>query len=370
MDPYPLIFQPILKPKIWGGRRLATRVGKHLPPGETIGESWEVADLEDDQSVVATGPARGKTLGALVREWGVDLTGRAPLFDGRFPLLIKFLDACDTLSLQVHPDEATAKRLGGRVRVKNEAWYVVDADHGGFIYRGLRDGVDADALQRAIRDRRVASVLNRIDVRKGHCYYLPSGTLHALGAGVVVAEVQTPSDITYRVYDWDRIDATTGAPRELHVRDALACTSFAPVPTAHERPSHVASVWAAVTQLVKCDSFVIERVRLVPGVEQPLHYGEMVIWIVLDGSGRIDCDAAPGSIPFRAGDTVLIPAALPGGRVATDDPCMWLEVTVPIASSLGAYDRPGRRALMDVGGSGPVKVSLNVPNDDTKRDAS
>ena len=122
MDVYPLIFQPIFKPKIWGGRTLETSLAKKLPQAQPIGESWEVADLEDDQSVVVGGPAQCKTLGQLVKEWGTDLLGRAELFEGRFPLLIKFLDANDTLSVQVHPDEAMAARLGGRVRVKNEAW--------------------------------------------------------------------------------------------------------------------------------------------------------------------------------------------------------------------------------------------------------
>ncbi|GAF79177.1 unnamed protein product, partial [marine sediment metagenome] len=226
MDVYPLIFQPILKPKIWGGRKLENLLAKCLPKGELIGESWEIADLEDDQSIVAVGPAKGKTLGQLVEEWGADLLGRAKLFDGRFPLLIKLLDANDTLSVQVHPDEAAARRLGGRVRIKNEAWYVIDADENGFIYRGVREGVDPDALKRAVEAQAVKSVLKRIAVKKGRCYYLPSGTIHALGAGVLVAEVQTPSDITYRLYDWNRIDPSTGSPRELHLEQALECISY------------------------------------------------------------------------------------------------------------------------------------------------
>ncbi len=366
MELYPLIFQPIFKPKIWGGRMLETLLGKSLPTGERIGESWEIADLEDDQSMVANGLARGKRLGELVRECGPDLIGRAPLFEGHFPLLIKFLDATDALSVQVHPDEAMARRLGGRVRIKNEAWYVIGAEKDGFIYRGVREGVDAKALKQAIDEQRVESVLNRIAVRKGHCYYLPSGTIHALGAGVTVAEVQTPSDITYRVYDWDRVDPSTGRTRDLHLEEALQCISFDHAPIEGEGREHVASVWTSVTRLVKCDSFVIERVRMVDGVDQKFGSGELVIWIVLEGHGHIAFDGPRSPVSFDVGDTVLIPACLQGGRVETKDNCMWLEVTLPIASSLEGYERGDSvsRAELSTPGGGfiPLRVHGKPPS--------
>lgn len=268
------------------------------------------------------------------------MIGRAPLFEGRFPLLIKFLDATDTLSVQVHPDEATALRLGGRVRIKNEAWYIIEADENGFIYRGVRQGVDAGALKRAVDEQRVESVLQRINVRKGHCYYLPSGTIHALGAGVTVAEVQTPSDVTYRLYDWNRIDQSTGRPRELHLEQALQCVSYDNAPTTGEGRQHVASVWTSVSSLVRCASFVIERVRMAEGVEQKIPYEELVIWIVLEGRGSVACDAPGSPVTFTAGDTLLLPAGLKNGRVKIDSDCMWLEVTIPIASSLAGFERP------------------------------
>jgi len=361
MTVYPLIFQPIFKRKIWGGRKLETRLHKTLPPGEPIGESWEVADLEDDQSVVANGPARGQTLGQLVREWGSDLLGGAALFEGRFPLLIKFLDATDTLSVQVHPSAEMAARLGGRVRVKHEAWYVLDAENDGFIYRGVRPGVDADAFRRAVDRKSVETVLNRIAVRKGHCYYLPSGTVHALGAGVTVAEVQTPSDITYRVYDWDRVDPAAGSPRTLHLDEAMQCISFAPAGDDAESREHVASVWTAVTTLVRGDAFTIERVRMIEGIDQPLPYAEMVIWIVLDGAGRITTDATNEPTPFSTGDTVLLPAALSGAKVQTLKPCLWLEVTVPVRSSLTGFERPERERPRHTKTAPPV-VQLQPPN--------
>ncbi|MHC5108309.1 MAG: type I phosphomannose isomerase catalytic subunit [Planctomycetota bacterium] len=358
MDVYPLIFKPIFKPKIWGGRRLSSALGKDLPGDEPIGESWEMADLEDDQSVVRDGPAAGMTLGQLVSEWGAELLGRAELFDGRFPLLIKFLDANDTLSVQVHPDQAMADRLGGRVRVKNEAWYVVDATDEGFIYRGVKQGVDALRLASAIADGTVESLMNRIPVRKGHCYYLPSGTLHALGKGVLVAEVQTPSDITYRVFDFNRVEKATGRPRELHVEQAMECISFDTGPIAGEERQHVASVWTSVTSLVRCDSFVIERVRMVDGVEQAFSYNEMVIWMVLEGTGLISWQGGRQSTRFRAGDTVLIPAGIQGGQVKIEDATMWLEVSLPIRSSLEGFDRPERE---QANSTEPKFVNLNRP---------
>ncbi|MGB0714326.1 MAG: type I phosphomannose isomerase catalytic subunit [Phycisphaerae bacterium] len=361
MDVYPLLFEPLYKPKIWGGRRIETAFGRLLPGDEPIGESWEIADLEDDQSVVCAGPAKGVPLGELVKTWGADLLGRATLFEGRFPLLIKLLDANDTLSVQVHPDEAMAKRLGGRVRVKNEAWYIVDAEPGGFIYRGLKPGVDRAALRAAIDDGTVESCLQHIPVRKGHCYYLPSGTLHALGKGVLVAEVQTPSDITYRVHDFNRVDSKTGEPRQLHIEEAMECISFDSGPIVGEEKQHVASVWTAVTSLVRCDSFVIERVRMVEGVEQPFDYGQMVIWIVLEGKGSIRAKGV-APIEFHAGQTLLLPSALKEGQVKIEEASMWLEVTLPTESEYAPIDHG---AAQSAGRPDPGLVEIRLPKGDS-----
>jgi len=356
---YPIVLEPIFKPRIWGGRRLERLLNKRLPPELAIGESWEVVDLEEEQSVVAAGAMKGKTLGELVQLWGDDLLGRAGLVEGRFPLLIKFLDANQALSVQVHPDEAMARRLGGRVRVKHEAWYVIDARPDAFIYRGLREGVDAGALRRALDEDRAESALNRIPARKGHCFYLPSGTVHALGGGAMVAEVQTPSDVTYRLHDWNRVDAQTGRRRELHIEEALACVSYGSLP-AEQPPQHAASVWTSVTSLARCESFVIERVRMVDGVEMDIPYAEMVIWIILEGSGSIACKGLSEALSFGVGDTVVIPAGLMNGRVATHANSMWLEVSVPIVSSLRGFDRPDRRSLHENGGG---YFSIQLPRE-------
>ena len=330
MNPCPLLFSPIFKPKIWGGRRIETHLDKPLPPETAVGESWEVADLEDDQSVVASGPAAGKTLGELVREWKGDLLGSAKLFEGRFPLLIKYLDACQHLSVQVHPDAAMAQRLGGIVRLKDEAWYIVDAEPDGCIYRGFKPGITREDFLAAIDAGTVESTLHRIPVKAGHCYYLPSGTVHALGAGVLVAEIQTPSDVTYRVYDWDRVEPATGKGRELHIDRALECASFEPFDGAAEQRRHVADVWTTITRLITSDAFVVERVRKTEGMDEPITPGRMAIWMVLSGNGQI---TMPASDPcrFSRGDTILLPAGLGEFNVQTDSDCVWLEVTVPEA---------------------------------------
>jgi len=329
MNVSPLVFEPLVKPKIWGGRQLAHLFNKKLPASEPIGESWELADLEDDQSIVAGGTFKGRRLGELVTEWGSQLTGEAPLFEGRFPLLIKFLDANDTLSVQVHPDQAMADRRGGRVRLKNEAWYIIDAEESGLIYRGVKPGVDEARLRDAITDGRVESVLQRIPVKKGECYYLPSGSLHALGAGVVVAEVQTPSDITYRVFDWNRVDDKTGKPRELHVEQAMECIDFSGRPIAGEEESNIAGRWTSVTRLVTCESFLIDRVHMAAGQNRELPYNEMIIWIVLEGRGSIACSGCREPLLFSPGDTVLLPVRIEDGRLQTHEDCLWLEVAVP-----------------------------------------
>ena len=337
MEVYPLVFEPIIKRRIWGGRRLE-RLGKSLPADTPIGESWEIADLEEDQSIVRNGPAKGTSLRRLVESWGDDLLGGVELFEGRFPLLIKFLDAAQTLSVQVHPDEAMAKSLGGNVRVKNEAWYVIEAEPGGAIYQGLADGVDREAFAAAIGQGHVAETLRRVPVKPGQCYYLPSGTVHALGAGVLVAEIQTPSDVTYRVYDWDRIDAATGRARELHVEQALQCIHFGELPPRPER-SHVASVWTSLTRLVTCESFIVERVRMAAGFEQNIPHGGLVVWIVLEGAGRITCTGGRDPLDFTTGDVVLLPAAPTGASVKVPEGAMWLEVTAPSRSDLADFSR-------------------------------
>lgn len=366
MSVCPLVFAPIFKPKIWGGRRLETLLGKQLDTDDPVGESWEVADLENDQSVVRDGLAKGKTLGQLVADWGSDLVGRAPLFEGRFPLLIKFLDAHQHLSVQVHPDEAMAKKLGGSVRVKHEAWYILHAEPDGCIYRGFADEVTREDYVRAIENGTAADLLKHIPVKTGQCYYLPSGTIHALGAGVIVAEVQTPSDVTYRVYDWDRVDPVTSKGRELHIDQALECIRFEPDDGSQQERSHVASVWTTVTRICTCESFIIEQVRMVEGVEQPIPTGELMIWIMLEGQAEILEGGGKPWLAFGPGDTVVIPAGLGDAVIKASTKCVWLEVTIPLPSDLADFPKPDRAELNEPEDGGLVQVNVPSPENAKK----
>lgn len=234
--PYPLLFEPILKPKVWGGRALA-RLGKALPDGELVGESWEVADLAasaaggggggQERSRIVGGALHGATLADAMRRWGAGLLGEArPAHDGGFPLLIKLLDARENLSVQVHPPTGWTGVAGAQP--KSECWYIVHSEIDARIWRGLRPGVGADDLASLMAEDRLPEALLEEPAEPGRLFWLPGGTVHALGAGIQVLEVQTPSDTTFRLYDWTR--EYDRRPRELHHVDGLACASLGPPP--------------------------------------------------------------------------------------------------------------------------------------------
>lgn len=359
MNVCPLVFEPIFKPKVWGGRNLERLLGKALPPHESIGESWECADLDNGQSVVARGPAKGRTLHELVVEWGTSLVGRASLVCGRFPLLIKFLDAVENLSIQVHPDLAASHRLHMTACEKDEAWHVLDAAPGGVIFRGLRDGVTVAEYAAALTANPEKSLgfLKKIEVKKGDTYYVPCGTVHALGAGVVVAEIQTPADVTFRLFDWGR--TRPGADAGLHIENGLSCLGSAPDPGRFERRSHVTSIFTTVTRLVDCPGFRIERVRFLGEIEQPIPYAELVVWVVLEGSGEIH-HGKGGMETFTRGEVVVLPAGLPHAKLRTNSDCVWLEVTIPAVSDLASFKRPDASALQSPSPSPDMPIQLGI----------
>ena len=220
---YPLTFRPIFKERIWGGRNLETLYHKSLPPGAVIGESWEISDRPGDASVVANGPLAGRDLRWLMENHERDLLGGAPSERGRFPLLVKILDAQEKLSLQVHPPAEKAAGLGGEP--KTEMWYIAHASAGAKLFAGLKRGVSRAEFERRIRDGTVADSFHCLPVKAGDTLFLPSGRVHAIGAGLVIFEIQQNSDTTYRVFDWNRV-GTDGKPRELHVAESLASIDF------------------------------------------------------------------------------------------------------------------------------------------------
>jgi mannose-6-phosphate isomerase len=328
--PQPVSFVPELHPRPWGGRRLA-ELGKALPPDVPIGESWELVSLPGHESRVREGPLAGRTLAELLAHWGSDLLGTAPLADGRFPLLVKFLDAAANLSIQVHPRPARDTDTW-EPGVKHEAWYVVSATPGAGLYLGLKHGVTASDLARAAGTAALVDLLRFWPAEPGQCFNIPSGTVHALGAGLVVAEVQTPSDVTYRMYDWDRRDAH-GQPRPLHIAEALANTRMY-VPDGVLRPT-IPTVESGVARCVACPAFAVDRLEVSAGRSEPFApVGRMHVWIVTRGRGVLG--SGDTAVRLAPGTVVLLPAGMPPAALHTAAPTTILDVKV-----VAAVERPG-----------------------------
>ena len=215
----PLTFHPIFMERVWGGRRLESEFGKKLPPQGRIGESWEIVDRPEAQSIVRDGPLSGKTVHELWTQYRDEIFGDVA-DSPRFPLLLKLLDARDKLSLQVHPPEKLADRLRGEP--KTEFWYVAAADPGATLYLGFRESITPEQFEKVLRDGTAADHVHTIQVRTGDAVFLPAGRFHGAGAGTLLIEVQQNSDTTYRVFDWNRLD-DKGNPRQLHIDQALQC---------------------------------------------------------------------------------------------------------------------------------------------------
>ena len=337
---HPLLFTPIYRRYIWGGRRFATALGRNLPPGDDYAESWELVDRPDradEESTVAHGPLAGSTLGALVRERGDELLGKhAP--QRSFPLLFKFLDACRDLSVQVHPDDTRAAKLLPSDLGKTEAWYVVDCVPGSRIYAGLQVGVDQRRLAEAIRAGRCEEVLHSFAARPGDCIFIPAGTVHAIGAGLIVAEIQQSSDVTYRLYDWNRT-GPDGKSRPLHIDAGVeAVTHLGPVDPLQPVPM----ADPALSRLVTSDYFLFDEVR--PGPDWSIG-GDDACHFIAVLEGTLCLDDAWNLPSLTRGQTVLLPAAI--GRqtlrtVPSDGQAKLLHVMLPEACDRPAGDRERR----------------------------
>lgn len=315
---YPLQFEPILRRYLWGGRRLAEALGKPLGEGGDYAESWEVCDRPGDQSVVANGPLRGATLGDLVRTRGDELLGRhAP--KQRFPLLFKFLDAQKTLSVQVHPDDACAARLNPPDLGKTEAWVVLDAQPGSLIYAGLKRGFDRAALERELARGTCELCLHRFEPKPGDCVFLPAGMVHAIGEGLLIAEIQQSSDVTYRLFDWNRVGAD-GRPRALHIEQSLEVIDFSLGPGAPQKP--VTTDRPHVDRLVECDKFVLDRWTF--SSPEPIG-GDDRCHLIAVLQGAVEIVGGQETHRLAKGHTVLLPASVgarelvPRGRTALLD---------------------------------------------------
>lgn len=324
---YPLRFRPLWRHYLWGGRRLETLLGKHIPADQPCAESWEVVDRGPDQSVVLYGPLAGTSLHELLRSDGPALLGRhAP--QARFPLLVKFLDAQQPLSLQVHPDDLRAAMLEPPDLGKTEAWVVLAAEPGSHLYAGLRRGFDRAALERELHRGTCQLCIERLEPRPGDCIFLPAGVVHALGPGLLVAEIQQSSDTTYRLFDWDRL-GPDGRPRELHVDQALAAIDYDYGPVSVQQPARVTPGGPGspqIDRLVACKEFVLDRWLAneagTIGGDDRFH-----IVMVLEGTMMLAAD--PAGLPLRRGDVALLPAALGRCRFHPQGPLTLLDVYLP-----------------------------------------
>ena len=297
-------FEPLLKQTLWGGDKIIPF--KHLNTKmEQVGESWEISGVKNNETIVANGPEKGKTLNQLVREQKGKLVGEENYerFGNEFPLLIKFIDARQDLSIQVHPTDEVAHRQG-KSRGKTEMWYALDSDAGAQLYNGLKQQITPEQYKAMVENDTITDALARYEVHEGDVFFIPAGRIHAIGAGCFVAEIQQTSDVTYRIYDFKRKDKN-GNYRELHTKEAAESIDYTVLPNyrAEYEPTQNEGV-----QLISCPYFTTAIYDLTEPMM--LDYSELdsfVILIAVKGEGRLICNGE--EMPFQMGDTVLIPAS-------------------------------------------------------------
>jgi mannose-6-phosphate isomerase len=295
MTPF-LNFKPIYQERVWGGRALESFLGRKLPGGAPIGESWELVDRPEAQSVVANGPWAGKSLREVIAAHTATIMGPAWPKDRPFPILVKWLDCRERLSLQVHPPASIAARLGGEPKTEN--WYIARAEPGAAVLAGLKPGVDAARFRAALKDNTAESLVHRLPTVAGDSLLIHSGVMHAIDGGNFILEIQQNSDTTYRVYDWGRV-GLDGKPRAMHVEQSMA--SLEANTAAAPRLVRAAD---KVTVLAECREFRITRHRLARGERLAFAAGEQArILSVVEGNLATD------GVTLRVGDNVLLPYA-------------------------------------------------------------
>lgn len=308
----PIVFIPRFEERVWGGRQLKELFGKNLPDDVPVGESWEIVDREEAQSIVRTGALQGLTLHELWTQYRAEIFGDAAPTSPRFPLLFKLLDARDRLSVQVHPPASVAPKLHGEP--KTEMWYFADCDPGSCIYAGLKQGVTREDFALALENGTVEEKIHTLKVKAGDAIFIPSGRIHAIGAGNVIVEVQQNSDTTYRVFDWNR-PGLDGKPRTLHIAESIESTDFTDF-----EPGLPAPVGEVV---VECEYFCVEKWR----IESPrpaTTAGGFAIFTCIHG--LLQCGAAQ----FKAGDFFLVPASAAGIElIPVGGPVTVLRTTIP-----------------------------------------
>lgn len=304
MELYPLIFEPILKDRIWGGTKLRDNLGKQNLPTETTGESWELSAVQGDVSIVNNGAYKGKPLTELLDSFPEELLGTKVYsrFGKQFPLLFKFLDAREDLSIQVHPNDELAKQRHNSFG-KTEMWYVMQADTDARIIVGFKKKSSPEEYLEHLQNKNLIEILNEVKVNKGDVFFLETGTIHAIGAGIVIAEIQQTSDITYRIYDWDRVDAN-GKSRELHVEQALDAMNYNTTDTQKQYTTEENKS----NPMVDCPYFTTNYLPINGTASIERDGGSFSVYICTEGEYTIQLEGK--SHNFKKGDTILVPAAV------------------------------------------------------------
>ncbi len=329
---YPLTFEPIFKDKIWGGQKIRTILEKDFPSGPSgplpnCGETWEVSDVEGNVSVVREGSLQGKSLHELVEQYKGELVGQHVYeqYGDRFPLLIKFIDANDDLSIQVHPNDELAKQRGSGFG-KTEMWYILQADEGAKLNSGFSREVTKDEYVKAVADNTIQDLLNIEDVQAGDVFFLPAGRVHYIGKGLLLAEIQQTSDTTYRIYDFDRVDQTTGKKRELHTElavDAIDYRHYDNYKTDYERKLNES------VNAVKSDYFVTNVLHFDQEVlHDYTHLDSFVVLICVAGALTVETEGGY-KVPLKMGQCALIPASINSVTLTPDGEMTVLETYVP-----------------------------------------
>lgn len=296
--------QPVFKDYIWGGTNLKEKFHKNTPYARTA-ESWEVAVHKDGNSTVQNGCFSGQTLAKVIETLGEKLTGTKQK-DEKFPLMLKFIDAHDLLSVQVHPDDGFAAVNENGELGKTEMWYVLSADEGAELIYGFKNEISKDEFENAIKNKNLKSVLNSVPVKKGDVFFIPAGTVHAIGKGMIIAEIQQNSNTTYRVYDWDRVDKN-GVSRELHVEKAIAVSSFAKADEPTQNSNEKAVDNAKIKQLCSCEKFTAEELKISGEYTEKMNGETFVILSVIEGEAEISCEQE--DVFANTFDSFVIPAA-------------------------------------------------------------
>ncbi|MBT8274346.1 MAG: mannose-6-phosphate isomerase [Bacteroidia bacterium] len=310
---YPLKFAPIFKDRIWGGSKLESVLNKPLESNQ-VGESWEISAVEGDISIVSNGPLKGTSLKSLLETYQSDLIGKKnyALFQNQFPLLIKFIDAKEDLSIQLHPNDDLAKKRHNSFG-KTEMWHVMQADDDANLIVGFKEKISAEIYTKHLNEKSLPEILNYESVKAGDTYFIEVGRVHAIGAGILLAEIQQTSDVTYRVYDWDRVDAD-GNARELHNDLALDAINFemkANFKVDYEKKTNFSNL------MVECPFFTTNYLPLSSKLNKINATDSFLIYICIDGELKVETDHY--SVQLKKGETVLIPAAIRAFRLYAEN---------------------------------------------------